>query len=48
LTLLNTCGEFETHAEVKAIRDHMAVKEALGNEVIAEIEHMVQVEMIKN
>jgi hypothetical protein len=41
-------GEFETHAEVKAIRDHMAVKEALGNEVIAEIEHMVQVEMIKN
>jgi NDP-sugar pyrophosphorylase family protein len=37
-------GEFETHAEVKAIREHMAVKEALGNEIIAKIEHATHLE----
>ena len=41
-------GEFETHAEVKAIREHMAAKEALGNGMIAQIEHLLQLEMIKN
>ena len=41
-------GEFETHAEVYAIREHMAIKEALGNEVISEIEKMVQLVNSKN
>lgn len=37
-------GEFETHAEVKAIREHMAAKEALGNDMIAEIEYLMQLQ----
>jgi hypothetical protein len=37
-------GEFETHAEVKVIREHMATKEALGNDVIAEIEYLMQLQ----
>lgn len=41
-------GEFETHAEVRAIREHMAVKETLGHEIIAGVEQMLQIEMIKN
>ena len=41
-------GEFETHAEVSSIRDHMAKKEALGNDVIAKMEKLLILETIKN
>jgi len=34
-------GEFETHAEVNSIREHMAKKEALGQEVIAKMEKIM-------
>ena len=34
-------GEFETHAEVNSIREHMAKKEALGLEVIAKMEKIM-------
>ena len=34
-------GEFETHAEVNSIREHMAKKEALGLEVIAKMEKVM-------
>lgn len=34
-------GEFETHPEVSSIRDHMAKKEALGNEIIRMMEKIV-------
>jgi hypothetical protein len=44
----NVTGEFETHAEVLAIRDHMAKKEALGHEVIAQMEKLLQLESVKN
>lgn len=41
-------GEFETHAEVNSIRDHMVKKEALGKEVIAKMENITLLESIKN
>ena len=41
-------GEFETHAEVSSIRDHMAKKEALGNEVIAKMEKILLLQTINN
>jgi hypothetical protein len=41
-------GEFETHAEVNSIREHMAKKEALGNEVIAKMEKIQLFQTIKN
>ena len=41
-------GEFETHAEVSSIRDHMAKKEALGNEVIANMEKIMLLQTINN
>ena len=41
-------GEFETHAEVNSIRDHMAKKEALGNEVIAKMEKILLFQTINN
>jgi hypothetical protein len=41
-------GEFETHAEVSSIRDHMAKKEALGNEVIAKMEKILLLQTIGN
>jgi len=41
-------GEFETHAEVNSIRDHMAKKEALGNEVIAKMEKIILLQTINN
>ncbi|HEY5510250.1 MAG TPA: DUF4954 family protein [Prolixibacteraceae bacterium] len=41
-------GEFETHAEVSSIRDHMAKKEALGKEVIAKMEKILLLQTIKN
>ena len=41
-------GEFETHVEVSSIRDHMAKKEALGNDVIAKMEKLLILETIKN
>ena len=41
-------GEFETHAEVSSIRDHMAKKEALGKEVISKMEKLLILETIKN
>lgn len=44
----NVRGEFETHAEVRAIRDHMAKKEALGHEVISQMEKLLQLESVKN
>ena len=34
-------GEFETHAEVNSIREHMAKKEVLGLEVIAKMEKIM-------
>lgn len=34
-------GEFETHAEVNSIREHMAKKETLGQEVIAKMEKIM-------
>jgi len=41
-------GEFETHAEVSSIRDHMAKKEALGHEVIEKMEKILLLQTIKN
>ncbi len=41
-------GEFETHAEVNSIREHMAKKEALGNEVIAKMEKILLLQTINN
>jgi len=41
-------GEFETHAEVSSIREHMAKKEALGNEVIANMEKILLLQTINN
>lgn len=41
-------GEFETHAEVSSIREHMAKKEALGNEVIANMEKILLLQPINN
>ncbi|HWR99589.1 MAG TPA: DUF4954 family protein, partial [Prolixibacteraceae bacterium] len=41
-------GEFETHEEVSSIRDHMAKKEALGNEVIAKMEKIMLLQTITN
>jgi len=35
-------GEFETHAEVTSIKDHMAQKEVLGKGVIDEMERILQ------
>jgi hypothetical protein len=43
----NVRGEFETHAEVSSIRDHMAKKETLGKEVIAKMEKLLMLETIK-
>jgi len=44
----NVRGEFETHAEVQAIRDHMAKKEALGRDVISQMERLLQLESATN
>jgi len=44
----NVRGEFETHAEVSSIRDHMAKKEALGKDVISKMEKILILETIKN
>ena len=44
----NVRGEFETHAEVSSIRDHMAKKEALGKEIISKMEKLLIFETIKN
>ncbi len=44
----NVRGEFETHAEVSSIRDHMAKKETLGKEVIGKMERLLKMESIKN
>lgn len=44
----NVRGEFETHAEVQAIRDHMSKKEALGYEVISQMEKLLRLETVKN
>ena len=44
----NVRGEFETHAEVSSIRDHMAKKDALGKEVILKMEKLLILETIKN
>ena len=44
----NVRGEFETHVEVSSIRDHMAKKEALGQEVIAKMEILKIIETLKN
>ena len=44
----NVRGEFETHAEVSSIRDHMAKKEALGKDVISKMEKLLIFETIKN
>jgi len=41
-------GEFETHAEVSSIRDHMAKKEALSHEVIEKMEKILLLQTIKN
>jgi len=41
-------GEFETHAEVCSIRDHMIKKEALGKVVIEKMEKLLIPESIKN
>ncbi len=41
-------GEFETHEEVSSIRDHMAKKEALGNEVIAKMKKILLLQTVKN
>ena len=41
-------GEFETHAEVSSIRDHMAKKETLGNEVISKMEKILLLQAITN
>jgi hypothetical protein len=44
----NVRGEFETHAEVQAIREHMAKKEVLGQEVISQMERLLRFETVKN
>jgi NDP-sugar pyrophosphorylase family protein len=44
----NVRGDFETHAEVSSIRDHMAKKEALGKGVIDKMEKLLILESIKN
>jgi hypothetical protein len=44
----NVRGEFETHAEVSSIREHMAKKEALGKDVISKMEKLLILETIKN
>jgi hypothetical protein len=41
-------GEFETHAEVSSIRDHMAKKETLGYDVIAKMEKILMLQNIRN
>jgi len=41
-------GEFETHAEVSSIRDHMVKKEALGKSVVDMMEKLLILESIKN
>jgi hypothetical protein len=41
-------GEFETHAEVRSIREHKAKKEILGNEVISEMERIQLLQTIMN
>jgi hypothetical protein len=41
-------GEFETHAEVNSIREHMAKKEALGHEVIEKMEKILLLQTINN
>ena len=41
-------GEFETHAEVSSIRDHMAKKETLGHEIIAKMERILLLQTIQN
>lgn len=41
-------GEFETHSEVRSIRDHMTKKEALGNEVMAKMEKILLLQTINN
>ncbi len=41
-------GEFETHAEVSSIKDHMLKKEALGQEVIAKMERILILESVIN
>ena len=41
-------GEFETHPEVNSIRDHMAKKKELGNEVIAKMEKIMLLQTISN
>ena len=41
-------GEFETHAEVSSIRDHMVKKEVLGKSVIEKMENLLILESIKN
>ncbi len=41
-------GEFETHAEVSSIRDHMTKKEALGNSIIQIMEKIAQNRFILN
>lgn len=38
--------EFETHVEVQAIHEHMAKKETLGNEIIAQMERLLQFETV--
>ncbi len=40
----NIKEEFETHAEVQAIREHMAKKETLGKEIISQMEKLLQFE----
>jgi hypothetical protein len=44
----NVRGDFETHAEVSSIRDHMDKKEALGKGVIDKMEKLLKLESIKN
>ena len=41
-------GEFETHAEVSSIRDHMVKKESLGKVVIEKMERILVSESVKN
>ena len=35
-------GEFETHAEVTSIKDHMSQKEVLGKSVIEDMERILR------
>ncbi len=41
-------GEFETHEEVRSIREHKAKKGTLGNEVISEMERIQMIQNILN